>query len=113
MTMVWTSLPNVRFAPESDGPLHSITSSARARSVGGTSSPSAFAVFMLTKSANRVGCSSIGGGSLQPTAVGPPSGGVCLYPKPLEGHFFFPPPAPAGAEFFFPSLRPHLPAAAL
>jgi hypothetical protein len=29
MTMVWTSLPNVRFAPESDGPLHSITSSAR------------------------------------------------------------------------------------
>ena len=31
---------------------------------------SAFAVFMLTKSANRVGCSSIGGSSVQPTADG-------------------------------------------
>src|SRR6516162_3330983 len=36
-------------------PLHSITSSARASSVGGTSRPSAFAVFRLITSANLVG----------------------------------------------------------
>src|SRR5215510_14602582 len=38
-------------------PLHSITSSARASSVGGTSMPSAFAVVRLTTSSNLVGCS--------------------------------------------------------
>jgi hypothetical protein len=36
---------------------YSITSSARASSVGGTSSSSAFAVFMLMTSSKRVGCS--------------------------------------------------------
>ena len=36
---------------------HSITSSARARSVGGTSIPSAFAVFRLMTSSNLTGCS--------------------------------------------------------
>src|SRR5262249_44008460 len=36
-------------------PLHSITSSARASSVGGTSRPSALAVFMLTTSSYLVG----------------------------------------------------------
>jgi hypothetical protein len=38
-------------------PFHSITSSARASSVGGTSMPSAFAAFMLMISSNLVGCS--------------------------------------------------------
>ena len=38
-------------------PLHSITSSARASSVGGTSSPSAFAVLRLMTSSNVLGCS--------------------------------------------------------
>src|SRR5262245_30654695 len=37
-------------------PLHSITSSARARSVVGTSSPSALAVLRLITSSNLVGC---------------------------------------------------------
>src|SRR5262249_14927640 len=37
-------------------PFHSITSSARASSVGGTSRPSAFAVPMLMTSSNVVGC---------------------------------------------------------
>src|SRR5262245_36255947 len=36
---------------------HSITSSARARSVAGTVMPRALAVFMLMTSWNRVGCS--------------------------------------------------------
>src|SRR6516162_10577388 len=38
-------------------PPHSITSSARASSVGGTSRPSAFAVVRLTTRSNLVGCS--------------------------------------------------------
>src|SRR5262245_52696378 len=38
-------------------PLHSITSSARAISVGGTSRPSAFAVLRLMTNSNFVGCS--------------------------------------------------------
>src|SRR5262249_12092093 len=38
-------------------PHHSITSSARASNVGGTSMPSAFAVVRLTTSSNLVGCS--------------------------------------------------------
>src|SRR5262249_11678310 len=37
-------------------PLHSITSSARASSVGETSRPSAFAVLRLTTNSNLVGC---------------------------------------------------------
>src|SRR5262245_46898498 len=37
--------------------LHSITSSARASSVGGTSIPSALAVFILMTSSKMVGCS--------------------------------------------------------
>src|SRR5207253_5819178 len=36
---------------------HSITSSARASSVGGMMTPSAFAVFRLITSSNLVGCS--------------------------------------------------------
>src|SRR5262249_32424372 len=48
-----------RAADERDeiAPLHSITSSARARSVGGTSKPSAFAVIRLMTKSNLVGCS--------------------------------------------------------
>src|SRR4029450_8449023 len=38
-------------------PVHSITSSARARSVAGTVMPSALAVFILMTSWKRVGCS--------------------------------------------------------
>src|SRR5262249_41575814 len=38
-------------------PLHSITSSARASSVGGTSRPSALAVIRLMTRSNFVGCS--------------------------------------------------------
>src|SRR5262249_40686890 len=38
-------------------PFHSITSSARASSVGGTSMPSAFAVVRLIARSNLVGCS--------------------------------------------------------
>src|SRR5262245_37619646 len=38
-------------------PLHSITSSARASSDGGTSMPSAFAVVRLMTRSNLVGCS--------------------------------------------------------
>src|SRR5262249_12472090 len=38
-------------------PFHSITSSARASSVGGTARPSAFAVLRLKANLNRVGCS--------------------------------------------------------
>src|SRR5262249_57954370 len=37
-------------------PSHSITSSARASSVGGTSRPSAFAVFRLTTNSNLTAC---------------------------------------------------------
>src|SRR3954462_987901 len=37
-------------------PLHSITSSANASSIGGTSSPSALAVLRLITSSNLVGC---------------------------------------------------------
>src|SRR5262249_21766453 len=37
-------------------PLHSITSSARASSIGGTSRPRAFAVLRLIKNSNLVGC---------------------------------------------------------
>src|SRR5262249_20365526 len=42
---------------EKFAPLHSITSSARASSVGGISRPSAFAVVRFTTSSNLVGCS--------------------------------------------------------
>src|SRR5262249_28113790 len=48
-----------RAAEERDerAPLHSITSSARASSVGGTSRPSALAVVRLITRSNLVGCS--------------------------------------------------------
>src|SRR5262249_31925747 len=51
--------PRCRTAEQSDelAPPHSITSSARASNVGGTSRPSAFAVVRLTTSSNLVGCS--------------------------------------------------------
>ena len=48
-------MPNVRFAPESDGPFHSITSSARASSIGGTLRPSILAVCALITSSYLVG----------------------------------------------------------
>jgi hypothetical protein len=51
--------PCSRTAEERDelAPLHSITSSARASSVGGTWMPSALAVLRLMTSSNLVGCS--------------------------------------------------------
>src|SRR6516165_839739 len=54
---------DVRFVPKADilrcskGPLHSITSSARAIKDFDTSSPSAFAVVTLISRSNFVGCS--------------------------------------------------------
>src|SRR5262249_21826391 len=50
--------PSGRAAEQRDeiAPLHSITSSERASSVGGTSRPSAFAVLRLITSSNLVGC---------------------------------------------------------
>src|SRR5262245_5819279 len=49
--------PRRRAADERDeiAPLHSITSSARASRLGGTSRPSAFAVLRLITSSNRLG----------------------------------------------------------
>src|SRR5262249_9144791 len=49
--------PRYRSAEQRDelAPYHSITSSARASSVGGTSRPSAFAVFKLITSSNLMG----------------------------------------------------------
>ena len=48
----------VRLVPISNiAPAHSITSSARASSDGGTSRPSAFAALRLMTSSNLVGCS--------------------------------------------------------
>src|SRR6516162_9872574 len=51
--------PRSRAAEKRDelAPLHSITSSARASSVGGTSRPSAWAVVRLRTRSNLVGCS--------------------------------------------------------
>src|SRR5262249_17620125 len=51
--------PRCRAAEKRDevAPPHSITSSARARSVGGTSRPSALAVVRLMRRSNLVGCS--------------------------------------------------------
>src|SRR5262245_13468510 len=48
---------------------HSITSSARASSVGGTSRPSAFAVLRLTTSSNFVGCSTGSSAGLAPLRI--------------------------------------------
>ena len=47
---------DVRSERDELAPFHSITSSARERSVGGTSRPSAFAVLRLITSSNLVGC---------------------------------------------------------
>jgi len=52
--------PQDRIVPKPDScsaDTHSITSSARASSVGGTSRPSAFAILRLITSSNLVGCS--------------------------------------------------------
>src|SRR5262245_57763154 len=48
---------------------HSITSSARARSVGGTSMPSAFAATRLITSSNLVGCSTGRSAGLAPRRI--------------------------------------------
>src|SRR5262249_32909581 len=50
-------------------PLHSITSSARASSWGGTSRPSAFAVLRLITSSNFVGCSTGKSAGLAPLRI--------------------------------------------
>ena len=57
-----------RHEPTTD-PSHSITSSARARSEGGTSRPSALAVFRLMTSSNLVGCSIGSSDGLAPFAI--------------------------------------------
>jgi len=51
--------PRCRSSEQADepAPSHSITSSARASSVGGTIIPSAFAVFKLITSSNLISCS--------------------------------------------------------
>src|SRR5262245_9405076 len=49
--------------------LHSITSSARTSSVGGTSRPSAFAVFMLITTTNLVACSTGMSAGLAPLRI--------------------------------------------
>src|SRR5205814_10277012 len=54
---------------EEDPPLHSMTSSARARIDGGTVRPSAIAVLRLTTSSNLVGCSTGRSAGLAPLRV--------------------------------------------
>ena len=54
---VWDGPSQTLWIRHSFAPLHSITSSARASSVGGTSMPSAFAVVRFTTRSNLVGCS--------------------------------------------------------
>src|SRR6516225_5612975 len=49
--------------------VHSITSSARASSVGGTSRPSALAVLRLITSSNRVGCTTGSSAGLAPLRI--------------------------------------------
>ena len=56
---------------EKCSPPHSITSSARARSVGGTSRPRAFAVLRLTTNSNPVGCSTGIFAGLSPLRIWP------------------------------------------
>src|SRR5262245_65815340 len=62
-----------RAAEKSDelAPSHSITSSARARSVGGTSRPSAFAVLRLIANSNLVGCITGKSAGLSPLRIWP------------------------------------------
>src|SRR5215468_36710 len=55
--VTWAGLAPAERASFAGAFLHSITSSARASSVGGTSSPSAFAVLRLKTSSNLLGCS--------------------------------------------------------
>src|SRR5262245_50677072 len=50
-------------------PLHSITSSARASSIGGISMPSALAVLRFTTSSKRVGCSTGSSAGLAPLII--------------------------------------------
>src|SRR5262249_17694231 len=50
-------------------PSHSITSSARLRSVGGTVRPSAVAVFILITKSNLVGCSTGRSAGLAPCSI--------------------------------------------
>src|SRR5215208_3440464 len=52
-------------------PPHSITSSARARSVGGTSKPRTLAVLALITSSSRVGCSTGKSAGFAPARIRP------------------------------------------
>src|SRR5262249_40669063 len=52
-------------------PLHSITSSARASSVAGTSIPSALAVLRLMTSSKRIGCTTGSSAGLTPLRILP------------------------------------------
>src|SRR5262245_6532740 len=63
--------PHRRAADERDefAPLHSITSSARASSVGGTSRPSAFAALRLITNSNVVGCCTGRSAGLAPLSI--------------------------------------------
>src|SRR3954465_4403462 len=57
---------------DEEGPApHSMTSSARASSKGGTSSPSALAVFRLITNSNLVGCSTGSSAGLAPLSTFP------------------------------------------
>ena len=54
--LTWAGLAPADRASFAGAYPHSITSSARASSIGGTVRPSAFAVFRLIASSNLVGC---------------------------------------------------------
>ena len=58
-SLTWPSAQRrpILFGHRSSAALHSITSSARARSIGGTARPSVLAVCALMTSSNLVGCS--------------------------------------------------------
>ena len=58
-------------APGMPRPTYSITSSARARTLSGTSTPSAFAVFRLMAISNLVGCTTGRSAALSPFRIRP------------------------------------------
>src|SRR5262245_26095618 len=65
------------FAPPSSH--HSITSSAIANTPGGTTSPSAFAVFMLITSTNLVGCITGRSAGLSPLRMRPIDASLAIH----------------------------------